>query len=444
MHTLLLMLVHWRAYLDRLMREGFVYATRDGEPTLREVRETLDGIGRTFEEFKTKNDERMAEIEKRGAEDPVAREQVEKITEQLTELRSLKEDFEKLEKMAARPDPGEEKDTFTAEQIEHREKFVAYMRKPNSERLKGELEDIETRAVATTTDAAGGHAVPEIISRRIERLLPEISPLRNIVDVQQAGSKDFKLLVDARGMAYGWVGETGTRTETATPTLEQVAPTFGMIYAYPQATEESLDDMFFDVENWLVNSMVEAFAEGEENAILNGDGTNKPTGLLSGTPVATDDGARAFGVLQFVATGVAADWAATDPSDTFIDVIYKLKKGYRRNARWLMNKKTAGEIMKFKDGNGNYLWQPSALLGQPDRFIGYPVAESEEMPDKAANAFPVAFGDFSAGYILADLVGFRLTRDEITTVGYVKWYGRRRLGGNIKKDEGVKLIKIAI
>lgn len=444
---------HHAAFLAKAAAVGFAYHKRE-EPSFLEIKETQDKILSTFEEFKSKNDDRLKEIEKKGAEDPVAREQVEKITEEIKGLKEIREKLEKLSKQAARPGgEGEKGEKATAEQVEHKNAFVELMRNPNSEKARAAVQEAEAKAVTTTSDSAGGYAVPEIISRRIERELAEISPLRNLVDVQQAGSKDFKILVDRRGLSYGWVGEGDARSETNTPALAEVAPTFGMIYAYPKASEESLDDMFFNVENWLVTSIVEGFAAGEENAIVSGNGTKKPTGFLNGTPVSTADGAspaRAFGVLQYIATGSASSFGNSrvdsppgDPADVFISTVYSLKKGYRSNARWLFNKATAGEIMKFKDADGNYLWRPGMQLGQPDRILGYPTAESEEMPDIGANAFPVAFGDFRAGYVLADLVGFRLTRDEITTPGYVKWYARRRLGGKVKKDEAIKLIKCA-
>ncbi len=437
-----LMAAHFAAFAAKADAAGGVYHKRDGAPTLEEIKEVQDNILTTFETFKEKNDERIAEIEKKGDADPVLKEQVEKITETLTSLKDMRDELDKLKVKMARPSGPEAEKEFSPEQVEHKTAFIDFLRNPTSEKSRVALEAAHQKAVDTVTDAAGGHAVPEIIARRVERELSEVSPLRQIVDVQRAGSKDFKILVDIRGLTYGWVGETDARPETGTPTLEEVAPTFGMIYAYPKASEESLDDMFFNVENWLVDAIVEGFAEGEENAIVNGDGTKKPTGFLDGTPTLQDDGTRAFGVLQYVASGAAAGFAGTNPADPFIDLVYKLKKGYRRNARWLMNKTTAGTVMKFKDGDGNYLWQPAVIDGQPDRFMNYPVAESEEMPDVAANAFPVAFGDFSAGYVLADLVGFRLTMDNnITEPGYVKWYARRRLGGEKKKSEAIKLMR---
>jgi HK97 family phage major capsid protein len=428
------------------------------EPTIADLNAVIEQLATGFEALKKKNDERLIQLETRGTADAVTVDEFKKIQAEVLELREQKKEIEELRLKMGRPggrgrQPGE----MTAEQREHRTAFLGLLRNPSSMEHRARLqkaemlaikaeqaEEFETRATATTTDAAGGYAVPEMISRTIEAELLEISPLRQLVTVVQAGSKDYKQLVDVRGTAYGWVGETGSRTATAEPTLAEVAPTFGTLYAFPSATEESLSDMFFNVESWLSNSAIEAFGAGEENAIILGNGTNKPTGFLNGTPAATVDGVRAFGTLQFVATGQAATWKATTPLDTFQSLIYQLKKGYRANARWLMNKATAGEVMLFKDSQNNYQWQPSVIEGQPDRLLGYPVAESEEMPDKAANAFPVAFGDFKAGYLLCDLVGLRMTRDEITTPGYVKWYIRRRLGGKVMKSEAIKLIKVSI
>lgn len=437
--------------------------TRDDEnaPSAEEIKNTLEKIQQTLAEAQAKNDERLTEIEKKGAADPLDNETIKRMQTELSELKDERNRLDELEKRIGRMKVRkEEREDATPAQLAHRNAFVTFLRNPDSGEAKSALVDaqkaaqkeveqraadqgIETRAVSTGTGSAGGFAVPEMLSNTIMRELVEISPLRQLVDVTQVGTPDYKRLVDVGGATYGWVGEGDTRTETDTPGLVEVAPTFGMIYAYPKATEESLEDIFFNVEQWLIDSALEGFAAGEENAIVNGNGTKKPTGFLNGTPTADKDGTRAFGVLQFKASGAAGGFAAADPGDALIKMQYDLKKGYRTNARYLMNKSTAGEVMLFKDGDGNYLWQPASVLGQPDRFKGYAVAETEEMPDVAADAFPVAFGDFKAGYLLADLVGLRLTKDDITTPGYVKWYIRRRIGGIVQKSEAIKLLKIA-
>lgn len=418
--------------------------TKDGEPSLADIKKAQDAFTDIFEQFKAKNDERLEQIEKKGDVDPVTKEELAKIQSELIDLKSVRDDLDKLAKKLSRPGGGAEGETLTPEQKEHQDAFLTFMRSPEDESAKATLQELQKKAVDTTTDAGGGYAVPEVIARVIQRNLLEIQPLRDIVHVVQAGSKDYKELVDLLGLNYGWVGETQVRSETGTPTVGEVAPTFGMLYAYPKASEEALVDMFFDVQGWLVQSIAEGFAAGEENAIVNGDGANKPTGFLNGTPVDTDDGARAFGALQYVPSGAAGALVASTDADPFITLIQKLKRGYRNNARFLMNKMTVGEVMKLKDGDGNYLWKMGDIQnGQPDRLMGYAITESEEMPDIAADAFPIAFGDFNAGYLLADLVGFRLTRDEITQPGYVKWYARRRLGGQVRKSEAIKLLKLS-
>ncbi len=276
-----------------------------------EVKSAVDELGQTFELFKQKNDERLAEIEKKGVADPLLENQVSKINKEVGELdetlkavreekEAEKERLDEIEKRLNRPGVGSD---FSAEANEHKDAFIKWMRTLE----KGNLKDLEQKAVTIGTASAGGHAVPEEISRNISQKLLDISDLRKEVNVVTAATSDYKVLVDVLGTASGWAGETTTRSETATSTLEEVAPTFGELYAVPKASEWSLDDVFFDVEGWLADSVANEFAYQEGEAIVTGNGTNKPTGFLDGTPVTTDDDSRAFGVLQYIASGAAAD-----------------------------------------------------------------------------------------------------------------------------------------
>lgn len=308
----------------------------------------------------------------------------------------------------------------------------------------GDDDGFETRAAqtVTSTGSAGGFALPEIIEQQIARLALDISPIRQIATVRTVGSPDYKELFDLNGAAFEWVGETGTRNQTNTPDLAEVAPTFGMASARPQASEESLDDLFFDVESWLTSSAAEAIAAGEGLAFVSGNGTNRPTGILSGpAPVVTADSSRAFGTLQYIASGQAS--AMPTSADVFLDVVYSLRARYRSNARWLMNKLSLSAVRKYKDSTGQYLWQPSVQAGEPATFLGYGITEAEDMPVVAANAFPIAFGDFREGYLICDRVGMRITRDEITTPGFVKFYIRRRVGGRLRNTQAIKLLRIS-
>jgi len=411
----------------------------------------IGNLGRAFEEFKNKNDERIAQIEAKGTADPLVVEQVEKANKDMTDIQAR---IDELEAGLTRPSrPANDEDT--AEKAEYREAFASWMRSPKDVEASNRLQQAARAAgikaeVKTTANGDGGYAVPEVIASEIEKKLIDVSPMRQIARVVQVGTSDYKELVDVRGTASGWVGETGTRSETGTSSLEEVAPTFGTVYAYPKATEESLDDMFFNVEQWLTDSVLEEFAYQEGLAFIDGNGTNKPTGFLAGTPESAgdeDSPARTFGELQYLPTGVS-DGFGHDPNgspevfggDTLISTVYALKAGYRANARWTMNKSTLETARKWKDKDGQYIWQPGLQMGQPSSLMGYPVVEMEGMADIGANAFPMAFGDFS-GYLITDRVGIRITVDPYTTPGYIKFYVRKRVGGKLKNDDKIKVIK---
>lgn len=443
------------AAFRRKLATGVAYETREA-PDMAKVAETIDKLGTAFEEYKKANDAAILEA-KKGGVTPETKAKLDKLDEEVSALSDLKKRLDDLEVRAARPGndvelPGEQRKATPAER-EHREAFKGWLRDSKSRAKEDDLEaktaawkaslsPDERRAVDSLTGAAGGFAVPEIISREISRLGVDLSPIRQIARVVTAGSPDYKELVDVGGAAFGWVGETDARPETGTPSLAEVAPTFGMAYAYPKASEESLQDMFFNVENWLITSAAESIAKGEGAAFVSGNGTKKPTGFLAGpAPLATVDGSRAFGTLQYVASAQAA--AMPTGADVFIDMVGSLRAQYRGNARWVANKLVVSSLRKYKDTTGQYLWQPSLVAGQPATFLGYGMTEAEDMPAVAAGAFPLAFGDFREGYLIVDLAGTRITRDEITTPGYVKFYVRKRVGGKLKNTEAIKLLKIA-
>lgn len=442
--------------LSGAVAAGLTYERRD-DPTIRSVADAIDKIAVAFEEYRKANDQRLEDIRKGAgtAEIDAKLEQIENDIAGLTDARAR---LETIEKRMARPGAGAGSGERSTPEVEsYRAAFVQWVRNPQDperrmalqQRAK-ELEAQEARdgverrstQTVTSTGAAGGYALPEVIERQIARLSVDISPIRQIATVRTVGSPDYKELFDVGGAGFEWVAEAGTRNQTNTPDLAEVAPTFGMASAKPQASEESLDDLFFDVESWLVSSAAEAIAQGEGLSFVSGNGTNKPTGFLAGpAPVTTADGARAFGTLQYVASGQAA--ALPTSADTFYDLIYALRARYRTNARWVTSKLLLASLRKYKDAQNAYLWQPSLVVGQPDSFMGYPISEAEDMPAVGAGAFPLAFGDFREGYLIADRVGMRMTRDEITTPGFVKFYIRKRVGGKLRNTQAIKLLKIA-
>jgi HK97 family phage major capsid protein len=213
------------------------------------------------------------------------------------------------------------------------------------------------------------------------------------------------------------------------------------LYAMPAATQTLLDDAIVDIGAWLADEVSVTFAEQEGAAFVNGDGVMQPRGLMTVDTVA--DVNWAWGKVGFVKSGAAADFAAANPVDRFIDLVYALKAGYRQNATWLMNRKTQGTIRKFKDGQGNYLWQPSAQAGQPATFLNYGIADDDNMADVGANALPVAFGDIKRAYLVVDRAGVRVLRDPYSAKPYVLFYTTKRVGGGVQDFQAVKFLKIA-
>ncbi|WP_236903682.1 phage major capsid protein [Cupriavidus malaysiensis] len=450
----------FRAKLMAAAAIGMVAALelRD-EPSLGSIAEAIDKINTAFEEYKKTNDQRIEAI-KKGQSTEALDAKLAKMDEHMNGLSEQKSRLEKLEAKLARPGAltgGRPVDGESNEEAEYRSAFLDWMRAPGDHErqqkatqaqkaleAKMAVDGREARATQTVVgnNAAGGYALPKVIESTIARLSVDISPIRQIATVRTVGTTDYHELFDVNGAGFEWLGEGDTRNQTNTPDLAEIVPTFGMASAKPQASEESLDDLFFDVEGWLTMSASEAIALGEGAAFVNGNGTKKPTGFLAGpAPVATGDGTRAFGTLQYFASGQAA--ALPTSADTFLDMVYGIRARYRSNAGWVTAKAVLAAMRKYKDSTGQYLWQPALSAGQPATFLGYGITEAEDMPGVAANAFPVAFGDFKEGYLICDKVGMRITRDEITTPGFVKFYVRKRVGGKLRNTQAIKLLKIA-
>lgn len=452
------MLAHQAILRAKMSATAGVYEKRE-DPTIATVAAAIDAIGVAFHEYKATNDARLEAI-KKGASTEALDAKLAKMDAHIDAVTEAKNRLERLETKMARPGAfgGSDKPGESAESVEYKNEFLAWMRSPEDPERKAAIhnagrkleqrnkaEGLETRAsaVVTSTGASGGYALPEQIEQSIARLSVDISPIRQIATVRTVGTTDYKELFDVNGAGFEWLGEADTRNQTNTPDLAEVAPTFGMASAKPQASEESLDDLFFNVEDWLVTSVAETLSAGEGAAFVSGNGTKKPTGFLAGpTPVTTTDASRAFGTLQYIASGQAA--ALPTSLDNFLDVIYSLRARYRANATWVTSKLVLAALRKYKEATTNaYMWAGPTAAGQPSTFFGYPIVEAEDMPAVGAGVFAVAFGDFREGYLIADRVGMRITRDEITTPGYVKFYIRRRTGGKIRNSQAIKLLKIA-
>ncbi|MEN0040486.1 MAG: phage major capsid protein [Pseudomonadota bacterium] len=288
-------------------------------------------------------------------------------------------------------------------------------------------------------DDEGGYLAPVEWDRTIQDKLIEVSPMRQIAQVQTISTAGFKKVYNLRGTASGWVGEEATRPETTTPTLGSLTFTPGEIYANPAATQQLLDDAEVNLEAWLAMEVETEFAYQEGLAFIAGNGTNKPHGFLTYVTGGTNAARHPYGAIGLVNAASATALNA----DEIINLIYSMPSAYTQNARFVMNRSTQGKVRKLKDGDGNFLWQPSFVAGQPAQVAGYPVTEMPGMPDAVADALPIAFGDFRRGYLIVDRTGVRVLRDPYTNKPFVHFYTTKRVGGGVNDPDAIKVMKMA-
>lgn len=407
-------------------------------PAVREVKAAINDLGHAFDTFKKTND--AAEIERRtkSGVDALVTEKMARIN---TDMDRLQKSINQMHAAGARPGVGNGAESAAdPAAMQHKQAFYdRYMRKG----LEADLASLEAKSLNITTDGDGGYTVPQELDSDIEKRLASVSPIRALANVVQIGSSGYKKLVTVTGAASGWVGEAGARAETNAPTFAEVTPPLGELYANPAATQSMLDDAYFNVENWLADELVAEFGQKEGAAFISGDGSDKPKGFLSYSTVATGDDARSFGTLEHLITGVAGDFPASDPADILIDLVHKLKPGYRQNAAFVMNTDLVAEIRKMKDVDGQYLWRPGLADGAVATLLGYPVVEAADMPAMASASLSIAFGNFKRGYTVTDRMGTRVLRDPFSNKPYVHFYATRRVGGGVVNSDAIKLLKFS-
>lgn len=381
-------------------------------------------LNTAFNEFRTKNDARLTQLEN-GGEDAVTKAEIETLNTTISELQSAIDD-QATKIAASQLNSGERK----VADPEYTAAFGAHMK-------KGAVEASLNKGAADE----GGYLAPTEWDRTITDKLIEVSPMRSIASVQTIGSNGFKKLFNLRGTASGWVGEAAARPETDGPTFGELAYPTGELYANPAATQQMLDDAEVNLESWLANEVDTEFAYQEGVAFVSGNGVNKPNGILTYVTGGANAASHPFGAIQAVNTTESAI-GGLDDADDLINLVQTLPTPFTQGASFAMNRTTIGKIRLLKDTTGQYLWQPSLQAGQPSTLLGYPVREMAAMPDVAANALPIMFGDFRRGYLIVDRVGTRVLRDPFTNKPYVHFYTTKRVGGGALNTEVLKALKI--
>jgi len=399
-----------------------------------ELNHALDDLLRAFESYKEENDRRLADIETRGAADPLTSEKLDRLDRALDEN---KRRLDEISLKAARPHLSSA-GPRTHLAREHRAAFDAYVRKGEA----GSLVDLESKALSVGSGPDGGYLVPAETEQTVNMALKDISPIRAIASVRQVSASVFKKPFSIAGAGAGWVGETASRPTTTTPALAELSFPTMELYAMPAATPALLDDAAVDIDQWIAEEVRSSFAEQEGTAFVNGDGSSRPTGFMHYDKVA--NASWEWGKIGAIKTGVDEAFPASSPGDKLIDFVYTLKAGYRANARFVMNRATQALVRKLKDDDGHYLWHPAISPGEAPTLMGFPVTEAEDMPDvDDTHAYAIAFGDFRRGYLIVDRVGIRILRDPYSSKPYVLFYTTKRVGGGVQDFDAIKLLHFA-
>ena len=319
----------------------------------------------------------------------------------------------------------------------HRKAFDAYLRGGDDDGLRG-LE-LEGKALNTAIAGEGGYLVDPQTAETIRSVLSSTASIRAVANVVAVEATSFDVLVDHTDVGHGWATESGTVSETDTPVIDRISIPLHELSALPKASQRLLDDSAFDVEGWLAGRIADKFARAEAAAFVAGDGVDKPRGFL--THPSVDNDVWVWGNLGYVPTGVAGAIAGPDP---IVDLVYALGAQYRANGTFVMNSKTAGTIRKMKDADGRFLWSDGLAAGEPARLMGYPVLIAEDMPDIASGSDSIAFGDFAAGYTVAERPDLRVLRDPYSAKPHVLFYATKRVGGDVSDFKAIKLLKFAV
>lgn len=388
-----------------------------------DVKALVEALNKAFADFKTEHQTQINEI-RSGNADAIRALQVDRINDDVSRLQAA---VDQANTRLAAAQMGGGASAGLADS-EYTDAFRAHFRtgSVNASLNKGAADQ-------------GGYLAPVEWDRTITDKLTILSDMRGLANVQRVSGAGLTKLFNLGGTASGWVGETDARPGTNTGTFASLSFGWGEIYANPAATQQILDDSEINLDAWLGDEVDVEFAKQEGSGFFAGDGVNKPFGILTYVTGGANAAKHPFGAITAVNSGAAA----TITSDGLIDLVYDLPSAFTKNAQFAMNRKTQGAIRKLKDGQNNYLWQPSYVAGQPATLAGFPVKEVAAIPDVAANAIATLFGDFRQTYTVFDRVGVRVLRDPFTNKPYVQFYTTKRVGGGVHNPEPMRALKIS-
>jgi HK97 family phage major capsid protein len=432
------------------------------ELDMKTVTKAVEDVNKAWEAEKSARDEIAAQVKKLGAAMPETEAKLAKIAEDLNKAQRVADEAVLAAKRASNVVRNERGDIVDMEAL-MAQKSAAFDRQVKSFGLTapnadGEaldaykaseqaywrkgldvMSDAERKALSVGGDANGGFVVNPDMSGRVVQKVFETSPLRAYAAVQVISTDALEGLFDLNEAGFGWVEETGARSETSTPDLGKYRIPVHEMFAKPMATQKLLDDAELNMEAWLAGKVADRFARAENAAFVNGDGVSKPRGFLTYAAGSTLPGQ----IEQRNSGANGALAAAPAAADVLMSALYDLKAPYKGNATWAMSRATTKLVRQAKDSDGAYLWSPSIAAGQPATLLAYPVASFEDMPDPATGSLSIAVADWSQAYQIVDRIGIRTLRDPYSSKPYIEFYSTKRVGGDVVNFEAIKLVKLA-
>ena len=395
---------------------------------MKELREAIEEVQKLHRNFMEVNDKEIEERKKLGESTGETRAMVEKIGEDVT---ALVKEIDEIRALAAAPRVTKEEEANEAK-IFQRKAMDKFFRRGYRPEI---FDEPELRALSEASDGDGGFFTPEEMETQIQMNASEIAVIRPLCNTGTTGRQVVVGPLISKPIV-AWGAEKLDITEQELGAGQNRLEIFDL-KALWLISNDTLEDADADVVGELTGAFGRVIAETEDFAFAAGTGARQPMGVVSNPTVQT----------RYTATGVAdaiAD-ASNNGMDALITALSALKGVYRANATFIFNSTTMGIIMKLKDGEGRYLWQPSNQDGQPSRLLGKRVALAEGMPDVAANAFPIAVGDFQKGYKIRDRRGMTIQRlnERYAEKGMIGFIITKRLGGMVNLPEAFQLVKVA-
>ncbi|HLP66761.1 MAG TPA: phage major capsid protein [Rhizobium sp.] len=410
-----------------------------GAADLDKLKNSVDKFMEGFEEFKRTNDENT---KKRDVvlEDKLAKinehlDKWEPLNQEITKIwngqKAMQEQMDQVEKILNRPRPGRE---GQEEDAEYLNAFEHCLRRAPDRREAAHVDLMNKRrnALVKGDDAGAGYLLaPPDVNREIIKDIIEMSPMRSLATVRSIGGESLKQPKrTATAGAATRVGEVQPRTNTGDPTYGMNTIMAPELFARAEISLQMLEDTDYDLIGELRSEFVDQFVVKENSEFVGGS--------------AAANQAEGFLIASGVGETVSGN-ATTITGDGLINFWASLKTGYAARAVMTLNRKTIAEVRKLKDGNGQYLWTPGIAGSIPNTIVGANYVEFPDMPDIAAGAYPIAYGDFRRAYVIVDRIMLAFQPDYTTGAdnGVVVFRGRKRVGGGVRQPDALKKLKIA-